>query len=59
MNESKPTTNPILDSFLTTEDLNKIELSLNDLADYGDISYRKAKELLSTIKKLNDAFINS
>ena len=53
MNESKPTTNAILDSFLTTEDLNKIELALNDLADYEDITHKKAKELLSKIKKLN------
>ena len=69
MNNSKPTTNSILDSFLTAEDLNKIELALNDLADYEDITHKKAKELLNKIKKLNSnalakdevlsAFINS
>lgn len=69
MNESKPTINTLLDSFLTTEDLIKIELALNDLADYEDITHKKAKELLSKIKKLNsnalakdevlNAFINS
>lgn len=69
MNESKPTTKTLLDSFLTTEDLIKIELALNDLADYEDITHKKAKELLSKIKKLNsnalakdevlNAFINS
>ena len=53
MNESKPTINTLLDSFLTTEDLIKIELALNDLADYEDITHKKAKELLNKIKKLN------
>ena len=52
MNNSKPTTT-LLDSFLTTQDLINIELALNDLADYEDITHRKAKELLSKIKKLN------
>ena len=69
MNESKPTINTLLDSFLTAEDLIKIELALNDLADYGDITHKRAKELLNKIKKLNQnalvkdellkAFINS
>lgn len=53
MNESKPTIKTLLDSFLTTEDLIKIELALNDLADYEDITHKKAKELLNKIKKLN------
>ena len=69
MNESKPTINTLLDSFLTTEELIKIETALNDLADYEDITHKKAKELLNKIKKLNqnalvkdellNAFINS
>ncbi len=60
MNNSKPTTNTILDSFLTTEDLNKIELALNDLADYEDITHKRARQLLSKIKKLNSyALVNS
>lgn len=69
LRESKPTIKTVLDSFLTTEDLIKIELALNDLADYEDITHKKAKELLSKIKKLNcnalvkdellNAFINS
>ena len=69
MNNSKPTTTTLLDSFLTTQDLINIELALNDLADYEDITHRKAKELLGKIKKLNsnalakdevlNAFINS
>lgn len=59
MNESKSTIKTLLDSFLTTEDLIKIELALNDLADYEDITHKKAKELLSKIKILNQHAINS
>jgi hypothetical protein len=59
MNESKSIIKTLLDSFLTTEDLIKIELALNDLADYEDITHKKAKELLSKIKKLNQQAINS
>ena len=59
MNESEPTIKTLLDSFLTAEDLIKIELALNDLADYEDITHKKAKELLSKIKILNQQAINS
>lgn len=60
MNIELSTTNTILDSFLTAEDLNNIELALNDLADYEDITHKKARELLSKIKKLNsNALVNS